>query len=256
MTEMLNTKRRDQYLHLMGERGWDHLLLYGHAWRKDFFRCLVNFNFFGPHAPRCFPKPANLASSRRTPGTRKTWPASSTRRSPGAGTSTPRSSRFARPGTAVAGIEFMEARFVEHCPFRPLPQLLAVEELRRVKTPEEIASTRRAAHLADVGYQHFVDTARVGMAEYELVAEVEGFLKTNGVEHNFMLIAIRWHGSRRHEAAHRARFQKGDAVTTELTRKSTATTRRSAARWCSANHRENQRRSFDMFPEANRPLKT
>src|SRR5438093_12282011 len=47
---MLNIERRRQLLDLMTESAWDVLLLYGHSWRKDFFRCLVNFNYFGPHA--------------------------------------------------------------------------------------------------------------------------------------------------------------------------------------------------------------
>jgi len=34
----------------MSESAWDVLLLYGHSWRKDYFRSMVNFNFFGPHA--------------------------------------------------------------------------------------------------------------------------------------------------------------------------------------------------------------
>src|SRR5678809_1410346 len=47
---MMNTSRREQFLDLMEKSGWDLLLLYGNSWRKDFFRSLVNFNFFGPHA--------------------------------------------------------------------------------------------------------------------------------------------------------------------------------------------------------------
>ena len=47
---MLNLKRRNQFIELMQEKGWDRLLLYGHAWRKDHFRSLINFSFFGTHA--------------------------------------------------------------------------------------------------------------------------------------------------------------------------------------------------------------
>src|SRR5207244_6163527 len=47
---MLNTERRRQFADLITESGWDVLLLYGHAWRKDFFRSLINFNFYGPLA--------------------------------------------------------------------------------------------------------------------------------------------------------------------------------------------------------------
>ena len=47
---MINEHRRGQLLDLMKERGWDSMLLYGNAWRKDPFRSLVNFNFSGDHA--------------------------------------------------------------------------------------------------------------------------------------------------------------------------------------------------------------
>src|ERR1035438_7360016 len=47
---IINQTRLTQLTSLMSEKGWDYLLLYGHTWRKDYFRCLVNFNFQGPHA--------------------------------------------------------------------------------------------------------------------------------------------------------------------------------------------------------------
>ena len=47
---MLNVERHQQFLSLMDESGWDTLLFYGNTSRKDFFRSLINFNFFGPHA--------------------------------------------------------------------------------------------------------------------------------------------------------------------------------------------------------------
>ena len=47
---MLNQERLSQLKALMAGRRWDLLLLYGHPWRKDFFRCLINVNFSGPHA--------------------------------------------------------------------------------------------------------------------------------------------------------------------------------------------------------------
>src|SRR5215467_10929343 len=58
---MLNAERRGQFLALMTENGWDTLLLYGHSWRKDFFRCLINFNFFGPHALAVFTRSNELS---------------------------------------------------------------------------------------------------------------------------------------------------------------------------------------------------
>src|SRR5579871_682598 len=46
----INETRLTQLRELMSENNRDYLLLYGHTWRKDYFRCLVNFNFQGPHA--------------------------------------------------------------------------------------------------------------------------------------------------------------------------------------------------------------
>src|SRR5947199_7035044 len=47
---MLNRDRLSQLTALMAERQWDQLVLYGHGWRKDYFRSLVNFNYSGAHA--------------------------------------------------------------------------------------------------------------------------------------------------------------------------------------------------------------
>jgi Xaa-Pro dipeptidase len=55
------------------------------------------------------------------------------------------------------------------------------------------------------------------MAEFELVAEVEGFLKSNGAEDNFMLIASGGTEVMGMRPPTQRRFKKGDQVTTELT---------------------------------------
>ena len=92
----------------------------------------------------------------------------------------------------------------------------AVETLRQAKTPEEIEHIRKAARLADMGYRFFVDTAEAGMAEHELVAEIEGFLKARGAEDNFMLIGS---GGAEVFGMHpptERRFEAGDNITTEL----------------------------------------
>jgi Xaa-Pro dipeptidase len=55
------------------------------------------------------------------------------------------------------------------------------------------------------------------MAEYELVAEVEGYLKSNGAEDNFMLIASGGTEVMGMRPPTQRQFKKGDQVTTELT---------------------------------------
>src|SRR5438045_8678279 len=61
MSKTLNAERRRQFADLMSESGWDVLYLYGHSWRKDFFRSLINFNFFGPHAAAALDKRGEIS---------------------------------------------------------------------------------------------------------------------------------------------------------------------------------------------------
>jgi Xaa-Pro dipeptidase len=233
----------------MASRGWEHLVLYGHAWRKDFFRSLINFSFFGPHAAAMLSKDGSLSVLCSHP-----WDAENIASEVDAqitwnGDFDSATAQLARPNTAIAGMELMEARFVEHFP-APTSATLAIEELRRFKTPEEIEAARRAAHLADLGYAHFVNTAKVGMAEYELAAEVEGFLKTRGAEHNFMLIGSGGTEVYGMKPPTDRRFQKGDSITTELSPQVDGYYAQICRTLVLGEPNENQKRSFEVFREA------
>jgi len=92
-----------------------------------------------------------------------------------------------------------------------------VEEIRRVKTQEELEWIRKAALLADRGYEQFVRVARAGMTEFELVAEVEGYLKAHGAEDNFMLVASGGTEVTAMKPPTARKLQVGDSVITELT---------------------------------------
>ena len=222
---MLNEARLLQLTRLLAERGWDFLLLYGHPWRKDFFRCLINLNFSGPHAAALVTPSGEVTVLVSDPwdyetvaGT-KAVPASF---EPDFGNGLRRwVGRSGKAAGAIAGMEFLEARHLgairEGAGSEPVSATADVEELRRVKTPEEMACLQTSADLADRGYQRFADVIEPGMAEYELVAEVEAFLKSNGAEDNFMLIASGGTEVTGMKPPTERRFQKGDQVTTELT---------------------------------------
>jgi Xaa-Pro dipeptidase len=206
---VVNEHRRKQLLDLMVERGWDSLLLYGNAWRKDPFRSLVNFNFSGDHALARLSRSGDVTVAFSDP-----WDAEIA----SAVALQPEFTKaFAGGASAVAGLEFMEERFVAACGKLPVSATADVEELRRVKTAEEIGYIKQACDLADRGYQHFADVIEPGMREFELVAEVEAFLKTNGAEDNFMLIASGGTEVVGMKPPTERKLQKGDAITTELT---------------------------------------
>lgn len=200
----------------MAEQGWDLLLLYGHTWRKDYFRCLVNFNFSGPHAVAALDRAGEIHAILSDP-----WDAEALSKSVAA-TFAPDFAaglnaflaKSKAKVVAAAGKEIMETRFTcaDH-----VSATYFVEELRRVKSEEELALIRRAAELSDRGYRHFAQAAEPGMTEYELVAEVEAFLKANGAEDNFMLIASGGTEVVGMKPPTERKLQPGDSVTTELT---------------------------------------
>jgi Xaa-Pro dipeptidase len=213
---MLNQLRLRQLTDLMAARNWDTLFLYAHTWRKDFFRCLVNVNFSGPHAIAAIDRSGSLDVIVTDPWDAELVSESGLRVSTAATIEQALAPRAAGR-VAIAGMELMETRFVDALRSRPDSATFEVEELRRVKSAEEIACIRKATDLADRGYQYFAQTVEPGMAEYELVAEVEAFLKAQGAEDNFMLIASGGVEVTGMKPPTERRFRAGDSVTTELT---------------------------------------
>jgi Xaa-Pro dipeptidase len=222
---MLNTERQQQFLALMAQRGWDLLIFYGDSWRKDHFRCLVNVCFSGPQAVAILTKSGEIRAIVTDP-----WDVEPVAAAVGAPVAyAPRLAEGLKTAlahenkatVAINGLEQMEARFLRTVAdafnSQPVSATLDVEEIRRVKTQQEIAWLRQAAHLADRGYEHFVRVARPGMTEFELVAEVEGFVKANGAEDNFMLVASGGTEVTGMKPPTARKLEVGDSVTTELT---------------------------------------
>jgi len=211
---MLNQHRLTQLIDLLTEHRWDVILFYGHTWRKDFFRCLINANFSGPHAVAAVFRTGEVEAIVSDP-----WDAELIARSCAVSVASdlPQAlAKYKAGAIAIAGMELMEARFVEAIP-NAISATLLVEELRRVKAAEEIAAMRKAAELSDRGYEQFARVIEPGMKEYELVAEVEAFLKSQGAEDNFMLIASGGTEVTGMKPPTDRQFREGDSVTTELT---------------------------------------
>jgi Xaa-Pro dipeptidase len=245
---MLNRQRLQQLTDLMADRHWDTLVLYGHTWRKDFFRCLVNANFSGPHAAAVLDRSGDLQVLVADPWDAELIAESGIRATAAVDFSR-ELGRLASGIIAAAGIELMEAQFVEALK-GPDSATFAVEELRRVKSPEEVAWLRKAADLADRGYQRFADAAEPGIAEYELVAEVEAFLKTNGAEDNFMLIASGGTEVTGMKPPTHRKFREGDSVTTELTPQLNGYWAQICRTLVIGEPSPGQRESFAIFSEA------
>jgi Xaa-Pro dipeptidase len=255
---MLNLNRLAQIRTMIEDRGWDALLLYGHSWRKDHFRSLVNLNFQGPHAVVGVSRSGDINILVSDPWDQE----AATMISDARIVFDPDPARGLKKGflsgaggvCAVAGLELMEARFVQTIADQsgrdPVSVSREMEELRRIKSADEIELLKKAAALADLGYQCFAETVTVGMKEYELVAEVEAFLKTNGAEDNFMLIASGGSEVVGMKPPTERALQRGDLVITELTPQINGYYAQICRTLVLGTPSAEQKRSFSIFFEA------
>ena len=89
-------------------------------------------------------------------------------------------------------------------------------ELARIRTPEELAAARKATWIAERGYERFLEFARPGVREFELAAELYGFMKGLGAEDNFLLLSASQHNLAVTAAGSRV-LDVGDIILSEIT---------------------------------------
>jgi Xaa-Pro aminopeptidase len=92
-----------------------------------------------------------------------------------------------------------------------------LDRLLLVKAADELDAIRRAAWLADAGYEIFRRAAIAGREDYALIAEIEAFFRANGADDNFMIIGVGGQEVRGMAPPSGKRLKQGDLVTTELT---------------------------------------
>lgn len=93
-----------------------------------------------------------------------------------------------------------------------------IDKLLMEKMPAEIAAIRRAVKLADEGYAYFRDTAsKAGRKQYEVMADVEAFLRSKGSPDNFMIMGSGGVDVRGMTPPSDRVLKAGDNVITELT---------------------------------------
>jgi Xaa-Pro aminopeptidase len=89
-------------------------------------------------------------------------------------------------------------------------------DLARIRTPAELAAARRATRIAERGYERFLEFARPGVREFELAAELYGFMKSLGAEDNFLLLSASQHNLAVTAAGARV-LDVGDIILSEIT---------------------------------------
>jgi Xaa-Pro aminopeptidase len=89
-------------------------------------------------------------------------------------------------------------------------------ELARIRSADELAAARKATWIAERGYERFLEFARPGVREFELAAELYGFMKGLGAEDNFLLLSASQHNLAVTAAGARV-LDVGDIILSEIT---------------------------------------
>ena len=223
MKSMLAEERRQRLATAMREAGIGHLVLYGNAWQADYLRYGVDFGILEGHgiAIVAADGDAELYLDSATEAERAELEA-------------PRVTVTFAPDIArVVGarLDRVANERLAAAPRRFLPRWLAdparrfalgdsttlVDKLLMRKGEDEIAAVRRAARIADEAYGAFLKAVRPGRQQFEIVADIEGYLRGRGCPDNFMIIGSGGKDVFGMTPPSERRIAAGDLVTTELT---------------------------------------
>lgn len=90
-----------------------------------------------------------------------------------------------------------------------------IEEIRQIKSDNEIELIKKAAQIADKAFDHILEIIRPGMTEKEVALELEFFMKRNGAAALSFesIVASGWRSALPHGVASDKVIEKGDFVT-------------------------------------------
>jgi Xaa-Pro dipeptidase len=212
--------RRSRLLAAMREAGIDLLVAYGNSWQGDYLRYVTDFGLVEGHG---------LATIDARGGI-MLYLESAVDAERALLESQDVTVRLV-PDVAAAALESVRAangKRLGGAPYHLLPRALTtaaqlsdatkvLDGLLMHKAPEELDAIRRSARMADDAYNVFRASAVAGRKQYELVADVEAFLRANGSPENFMLVGSGGTDVRGMVPPSERELAPGDLVTTELT---------------------------------------
>ena len=120
----------------------------------------------------------------------------------------------------IAGLAGMPSRIGERLEAiigrEPQPMDRIVFAAARCKSENQIAKARRAARVAERGYERLLEIARPGMREDELALDLKHYMKTLGAEDNFLMLCASSHNRAVQPSSGRL-LERGDIVLAEIT---------------------------------------
>lgn len=92
-----------------------------------------------------------------------------------------------------------------------------IDDLRMIKSPEEVAKLRRVCRLADAAVEHLLERVKPGVSEQQLLWALEDFLRPQGATLAFApIIAGGPNSARPHGTPGERCFEPGDFITFDL----------------------------------------
>jgi Xaa-Pro aminopeptidase len=218
----LSGQRRRRLLDAMAAAGIDAIVAYGNAWQGDYLRYVTDFGILEGHGI------AVIAAD----GTTELFLDSVTdadRAEAETGVSVRLAGDIAR--AVGARLDRAANHRLAAAPRRFLPAWLAdagrrfkiedgtalIDRLLMHKLPAELDAIRRAAKIADDAYGEFIKAVAPGRRQYEIVADLEAYLRRRGCPDNFMIIGSGGTDVFGMTPPSDRRIASGDLVTTELT---------------------------------------
>ena len=220
---MLAQERRGRLAKAMAEAGIEALVVYGNSWQADYLRYVADFSMLEGHGIAVIEPDGSveLYLDSATEAERAEIETSGVKIKLApeiARTVSSRLDRIANHRIAAAPLGFMPKFLADAARSYKLEDGTAlVDRYLMVKLPGELDALRRAAKLADEGYEIFKKAAVPGRMQYQLIADVEAYFRRQGCPDNFMIIGSGGKDVFAMAPPSERRVAAGDMVTTELT---------------------------------------
>jgi Xaa-Pro dipeptidase len=220
---MLAQERRNRLIEAMAGAGIEALVVYGNSWQADYLRYVTDFSALEGHGIAIIAPDGSieLFLDSATEAERAEIETSGVkiRLAPDiAHAVSSRLDRIANHRIAAAPLSFMPKFLADRARLYQLEDGTAlVDRYLMIKLPGELDALRRAAKLADDGYEIFKKAAVPGRMQYQLIADVEAFFRRQGCADNFMIIGSGGKDVFAMAPPSERRIATGDMVTTELT---------------------------------------
>jgi Xaa-Pro aminopeptidase len=220
---MLAEERRQRLAAAMREAGVAHMLLYGNAWQGDYLRYGADFGILEGHGIALIAADGEtelfLDSATEAERAELEAPGIGVHFAPDIAHAVgARLDRLANDRLAAAPRRFVPRWLLDPARSFALGDGTALlDKLLIHKIDGEIAAVRRAAQIADEAYEEFRRAVRPGRRQYEIVADLEAYLRGRGCPDNFMIIGSGGKDVLGMAPPSKRRIAPGDLVTTELT---------------------------------------